>query len=149
MGLPGERVNACRGRLRLRCSLSSVLVPVALPSPSSPPALLSGSGSPPTPCQAISALLTGHKTNLTIKSKLFFFPGIFAETAQRRADGAQRLAGERGQECTAGGGMAAAPARALLEPWLRTSPTSAPARGALGGKAVLEGAGKGSLLQQP
>lgn len=45
------------------------LVPMALPSPASPPPVPSGSGSPPAPCQAVSALLTGNKTNLAIKSE--------------------------------------------------------------------------------
>lgn len=49
--------------------LIQVLVPMALPSPASPPPLLSGSGSSPTHCQAVSALLAGNKTNLTIKSE--------------------------------------------------------------------------------
>lgn len=86
-GLPVERVNAC-WRLRLPGSLSSskVLVSMALPSPASPPPVLSGSGSPPAPCQAVSALLTGNKTNLAIKSEYFFFPGICAERAQWWAD---------------------------------------------------------------
>lgn len=99
--------------------LIQALVPVALPSPASPSPLLSGSCSPPTPCQAASALLTGNKTNLTIKSELvlvfFFSPGTCAETAQRRADGVPWLAGESGQEGTAGGGMVAGPARAPLQ----------------------------------
>lgn len=49
--------------------LIQVLLPMALPSPASPPPVLSGSGSPPAPCQAVSTLLIGKKTNLAIKSE--------------------------------------------------------------------------------
>lgn len=91
VGLPGERVNVCQ-RLRLPGSLSSSKCWCPWPFPPELlHSLLSGSGSP-TPCQAISALLTGNKTNLTIESKFgccvfFFSPEICAEMAQQRADG--------------------------------------------------------------
>lgn len=56
------------------------------------------------------------------------------------------LEGERGQESTAGSGTAAALARAPLELQPRAkSPIGAPAGGAMGGEAVLEGSGKGEV----
>ena len=121
--------------------LIQVLVPMALPSPASPPSLLSGSGSPPTPCQAISALLTGNKTNLTIKSESFFFLGyVLKRLSGGRTERHGWQEGE-GRSTQLEVGQRQLRPRAPLE--LR------PRAGALGGEALLEGAGKGSLLQQP
>lgn len=81
--------------------LIRVLVPMALPSPASPPPLLSGSGSPPTPCQAVSALLTGNKTNLTIKSESFFFSSSFfflGYVLKRLSGGRTECRGWQGRE---------------------------------------------------
>lgn len=64
----------------LQPELIQVLVPMVLPSSASPLPLLSGPHTLPTLCQAVSALLTGNKINLTIKSEsvLVFSLGICA-----------------------------------------------------------------------
>lgn len=92
----------------------------------------------PVLCQAISALLTGNKTNLTIKSKCslflcsFFPPWDVCWNASVEGGWSAVAAGKAEQECTGGNVTVTALA------WV-------PSRG----EAILEGAEKGSLLQQP
>lgn len=109
--------------------LIQVLVPMALPSQTSPLSLISGSGSP-TPCQAISALLTGNKTNLTIESKfgccVFFFSLRYVlKWLSRGQTGCHSWQGTEGRRAQLKVGRQ----QVQPEPLWSTSPSWTPGRG--------------------